>query len=144
MDKCSIFPKEGEVFLMEAGVIGKRKRIIYIEPKTEKGNVAIISDIERNAMPFIFFEVYAYFVRSRSKKLYYHLFDSCPNTAVDHKISVRTCFLNRVSIEDAAHVDNLQLLSRCENSKKQSRNYVDLGNEWIAQKYGIKYELFKK
>lgn len=138
MDKCSISLEEGIIILFPVGLLGGHKRVAYIEPKIHADIEPILRTPEQvRQMAFVYYEVYAYKVRQMSKSLYYERLPIKCGFSVDHKISVRTCFLNKVSIEDAAHIDNLRVFDKAENIKKGKRNFIDCSNRWLAEKYGI-------
>jgi len=44
---------------------------------------------------------------------------------IDHKISIFYCFMNSISVEDAAHIDNLCMTKKCVNSRKNRKNEAD-------------------
>lgn len=56
---------------------------------------------------------------------------------LDHKLSVKTCFIKGVSISDASHESNLRIIPFEWNSRKMKHNYIDDANRWILEKYGI-------
>lgn len=56
---------------------------------------------------------------------------------LDHKISIRTCYLKKVSEQDAGHLTNLRVIPATWNNKKRRHNYIDDENRWILEKYGI-------
>lgn len=136
--KCNEFPQEGKIFVTEIGVLGKRKKIIYVDPKKDE------LDFEKPLTEKQFYETtelydgYEFKVRRLSRenfKLGYNLNNT--GYCVDHKISVYSCFLNNISIEDAAHISNLRIITREENHKKWKSNYRDIYNSWIFEKYGL-------
>lgn len=147
MVKSNNFPKEREIFVMPSGVIGKRKRIIYLEPKNNNSLEYARPLTEKERLNNLnLFEVYSLKVRSLSYsnlKLYGVLVDTENGFCTDHKISVRTCFDNNVSIEDAAHISNLRSISWKENIKKGKRNFFDDANLWLSYKYDIRLKTIK-
>lgn len=62
-------------------------------------------------------------------------FQSKHHYVIDHKISILNGFKNNIPIEVIACIDNLRWISAYENSRKGSRNVIDIDNYYIAEKY---------
>lgn len=143
MSEATNFPVEGQIFIAESGILGKRKRIIYVDLKigNELEFEKPLTETQR-MMSINLIDIYSRKVRDLTawncrQTSFYTLYGFC----IDHKISVWACFHNKVSIMDAADISNLRVITVRANQIKHRRIFVDKYNKWIVEKYDIKRKI---
>jgi hypothetical protein len=134
------YPKIGELFISEKGILGNKRRVIFLEHK-QCNDIEFKFPLERSEVlcNMSIFDSYSQKVRALSRINYIngYKYASSNGLVVDHKISVYSCFLNDVSIEDASNASNLRVITSKANSKKHTKNYLDKYNFWIVKKYNF-------